>query len=221
MKKDIFCERAKEYRLKGYSFNEISKIFKISKSTASLWLRNIPLTEDGRKRLKKISDLGREKAISTNKRKREEILKKINSNCKVLRGREYGDNDLKLFLSLMYWGEGGKTGRRVSFMNSDPAMIKSYLFLFRKAFAINENKIKLLIHIHPYHDENELINFWSRTTGVVKDRIRIYRNKNSGKNIKKDYKGCVAVNYNDTKIFSEIDLIIKRFIYRFAKCGLS
>jgi hypothetical protein len=220
MKKDSFLKQAEKYRRQGYSFNEISKKFGIAKSTISLWLRKVPLTENGKKRLKNIADNGRKKSVITNRRKREEIFRKIKNNCTVLRGNKYGKDDFKLFLAMLYWGEGSKTGTKVSFMNSDPEMIKTYLFLLRKAFIINENKLRLCIHVHSYHNENEIINFWSKTTAVKKDKIYIYRKENSGKNIKKDYKGCVSVNYCDVKIFKEILLIIERFIDKFLKCGL-
>jgi hypothetical protein len=217
MKKNFFLKQAEEYRKSGYSFNEISKMFRVSKSTASLWLRNVSLTKKGKERLKKLSDQGRKKSVITNKRKREEIFKIVEKNCTVLRGKKYGKNDFKLFLALLYWGEGSKTGRKVSFMNSDPLMIKTYLFLLRKAFAINENKLRLVIHIHSYHKEDEIIYFWSKITAVKKDKIYLYRKENSGKNIKKDYKGCVSVNYCDVNIFNEILLIIKRFSDKFLK----
>jgi transposase len=217
MKKKFFLKQAEGYRRQGYSFNEISRKFGIAKSTTSLWLRNIPLNESGKKRLKKISDNGRKKAVITNRRKREVILRKIKKYCTVLRGRKYVKDDFKLFLAMLYWGEGSKTGRKVSFMNSDPEMIRTYLFLLRNTFKIDENKLRLCIHLHSYHDENEVVDFWSRITGIKRDKIHIYRKENSGKNIKEGYRGCVSVNYCDVKIFKEILLIIKRFVNRFSK----
>lgn len=44
-------ERAVTLRARGYSLKEISKILIISKSTASLWLRNITLSKKAKKRL--------------------------------------------------------------------------------------------------------------------------------------------------------------------------
>jgi orotate phosphoribosyltransferase-like protein len=46
-------EKAIKLRKNGYSLKEISEKLNIAKSTASVWLRNIKLTQKAKKRLKK------------------------------------------------------------------------------------------------------------------------------------------------------------------------
>ncbi len=142
MKKEI-KKQAKILRKKGRSFREISEICAISKSTASLWCRNETLNKKARERIKNLGDVGREKGKVTAREKRVKELELIDKNCSVLRNKKYSIDDYKLFLALLYWGEGGKTKNRFRFTNSDSEMMKSFLYLLRKAFIINEKNFML------------------------------------------------------------------------------
>lgn len=209
MKIDI-KEQARSFRQNGYSFREISEKFGIAKSTAGSWCRQEIVTEEGLKRLKKLSDDGRLRSIETIKKKQKIILDGIDQNCTVLRGKQYDKDDYKLFLALLYWGEGAKTGKRLIFINSDPEMIKVYLYLLRKSFEINDDKLKVLIHLHNYHNQAEMINFWSEVTAIPKNHFSIYNKPHTGINKKPGYKWCLSIRYGDSRILKEVFLIMKR-----------
>lgn len=209
MKKDI-KEQAQLLRRRGYSFREISGCFCISKSTASVWCRQEIVTEVGLKRLKKLGDDGRLKGKETIKKKQKTILDDIDRNCTVLKNKKYDRDEYKLFLALLYWGEGAKTGNSVDFINSDPVMIKVYLWLFRNSFVINEDKLRVRLHLHNYHNQAEMIDFWSGITAIPKNHFSIYNKPNTGINKKPGYKGCLSIRYGDSRILKEVFLIMKR-----------
>ena len=213
MKQAELLKKAVKLRQQGYSFKEIGERFNISKSTASLWLRNIKVSASGKTRLLKLGDTGRQKGATTNKRKRREVWQRMSVKTVVFKKHlsNYSPDDLKILLAMLYWGEGYKNGRSLVFMNSDPEMIRSYLFLLRKSFKINESKLKAVIHLHTYHDREEMINFWSRVTKIEKNNFSTYQKKNTGIATKEDYKGCVSVRCYNSLILDEILLIIKRF----------
>lgn len=104
-----------------------------------------------------------------------------------------------MFLALLYWGEGGKTNNIFRFTNSDPEMIKSFSHLLRKSFIINEDKFRARLHLHEYHNREEMIIFWSEITGIEKNRFSIYNKPHTGINKKPGYRGCLTVNYGDVK----------------------
>lgn len=58
-------ERAISLRKKGFSFREISEVLYISKSTASLWLKDVELSVKAKDRIKKLGIEGREKGNIT------------------------------------------------------------------------------------------------------------------------------------------------------------
>ncbi len=219
MKKDLKY-KAKKLRAKGYSFREISEVLKVSKSTASLWTRNLDLNINAKNRLNNLEIVGRKKAIITIKKKKKEELLEINNNCNVLRDKKYDRDDYKLFLALLYWGEGVKTKNDFSFINSDTNMIKVFLFLLRNSFLINESKFRARLHLHDYHNKNDMINFWSKITGIGKNKFSIYNKPHTGINKKPNYKGCLSVRYKDSKIFKEVFVIVERIVKKFNNAGL-
>lgn len=200
-------------RQSGYSLAEISSFLKISKSTASIWLREIKPNEQGEVRLREKIKLDRLKGANTNKaRKNDRWQKMAKKTISFSQGlAEYSGEQCKIFLAMLYWGEGSKSGRRLVFMNSDPELIKTYLFLLRRAFVINDDKLKASLHLHGYHNQLEMIEFWSKLTGINKNNFSIYNKNNSGVNIKEGYKGCLSIRYGNVIIMDEIMLIIKRF----------
>lgn len=199
-------------REKGFSFKEISDKLGISKSTASLWLRDVELSGDATERIHKLGVDGRNKGNrSVKKRVASEDrailldVKNSISQCKLLK------NDLKAVCALLYWCEGGKTEKAtLSFINSDPKLVKYFLDTFRKAFNVDESRFRVLIHLHNYHDIDQQIAFWSEITKIPKTQFtKPYNKPNTGKRIKKDYQGCISVRYYGRKIRQEMLFLIK------------
>ena len=212
MKKNNLIVRAVFLRKKGHSIDEISKDLKISKSTASLWLKNIKICKAGLKRLEKTSNLGRKKGNDTNRQKRQNRWQKVADRVATFK-ENFSDYDIercKILLAMLYWGEGAKTGSRLTFINSDQGMIKVYLFLLRKSFVVKEERLKATIHIHSYHNQNKIINYWQKITKINRNNFHIFKKNNSGKIIRKGYKGCISLRYGDVNVFDEIILIIDR-----------
>lgn len=204
--------KARSLRCKGYSIKEISEILSISKSTTSICVRKEKISIQGQKRLHNLSVFGGMKARKKLLDKQERWLADLENSCGALRnGNKYSLNDLKIFLSLLYWGEGAKTERRVVFTNSDHKMVKVFLDLLRKSFKTDLEKFSATLHLHDYHNRKLMTEFWSSVTGIDKKRISIYNKMNSSVRKKADYKGCISVRYGDYKIHDEIMLIIKRF----------
>lgn len=211
VKKDIFSNAIK-LRKSGHSFREISERLKISKSTASLWTNRQMVSDRGKNRLSELSTKGREKSNAISREKKINRIRQIAENCSVLAKKKiFYKDDLKLMLALLYWCEGGKTDRRVTFINSDNLLIRSFLRLLRKSFTVNENKLKALLHLHHYHNIDEMSEYWSKVTGIKTENISVYNKKNSGKRKKEGYKGCISIRYGDSNVLDEIMLIIKRF----------
>jgi len=212
MSKPEIKQKAIRLRGSGCSVKQIAKLLGVSQSSASLWARGVEISEAGREKLKHSQINGREKAGETNTRRRLAREREVESDCTVLRVKsKISRNEAKLFLSLLYWGEGSKTTNRVVMMNSDPEMIKTFANLLRKGFQVDERKVRGLLHLHSYHDRKKMINFWSACSGVEKSKIAIYNKQESGITKKPDYKGCFAFRYGDVLTLHEIMLIIERF----------
>lgn len=216
MKKNIKIEKATELRRKGFSFREISEKLHIAKSTTSLWLRNVEVSKLGKKRLLKLGMDGRKKGIETNLKKRS--LESSNIKLRVKKyfsSISYSKVNPRIACALLYWGEGTKYAgnKAVSFMNADPEMIKFFLHVFRKSFDLDENRFRALIHLHEYHDIKKQIRFWSDITRIPVNQFnKSYLKKNTGKNKKENYPGCISIRYSDIKIYKELMFIVRELI---------
>lgn len=198
-------------RKKGFSFREISKKLKISKSTASLWLGDVELSAEAKDRIQSLSEAGRKNAAKTVKNRIEredlEILKRVKEsveNCSMSK------SDLKVVCALLYWCEGGKTDKaKLSFINSNPKLVEYFIDTFRKAFDIDEKRFRALIHLHEYHDIHQQTKFWSNLTRIPKKQFsKPYNKPNTGKQKKNGYQGCISVRYYGRKIRQEMMFLI-------------
>lgn len=199
-------------RKKGFSFREISEKLGMSKSTASLWLRDIKLSRKAKDRIIKLGVDGRDNSIKSVKNRIAKEDKKIServtetiSRCVLLK------NDLKLVCALLYWCEGGKTEKaQLTFINSDPELIRYFIDTLRKAFDIDEKRFRALLHVHEYHNTEKQIEFWSKITKIPKSQFTTpYKKPNTGKRIKKDYRGCISIRYYGREIRQEMMFLIK------------
>ncbi len=120
---------------------------------------------------------------------------------------------LRLAGVMLYWAEGCKGWGTVKFVNSDPSMIKLFLCFLREICGVWENRLKLLIHMYPDHDENKLIDFWSNITKVPKKNFykSFVHTKQKGTYKKKSLYGTITINYSDKKLLDKINLWISEY----------
>ena len=204
-------QKAIELRKQGFSYKEILEQIPVAKSSLSLWLRSVGLSNKQKQRLteKKLASALR----GAKKRKEDRIT--ISKNTKDIARREIGeltDRELWLIGVSLYWGEGSKEksdrpGSGVKFSNSDPKMIKVFLkWLFDIILEKKENiYLEIYIHDNCRSRLKEVINYWSNQTGFSKDKFsRIYFKRNKintkRKNIGQNYYGLLRVGVKSSSI---------------------
>jgi transposase-like protein len=207
-------EEAVNLRKKGYSIKEIAKQLGIAQSTSSLWVRDVLLSRKAQSRLKQRKIYGQYKASQFWKRKRKKIMHQSNQKAlSSLAEIEFNLSVYKLLCSFLYWAEGGKsTNSYIDFNNSEPRMVSTFLTLLRKSFPIHEEKLRALIHIHEYHNEKEIREYWSGLTKIPKLQFtKSYRKPHTAKRIRPNYKGSIRIRYYDSKIALELRSIYNMF----------
>lgn len=200
-------ENAIGLRKKGYSIKEVATILSISASTASLWLRNTKITDSGMCRMIEHKELSRYKMSLRWDQKRADLKRMyLSSAHQDLNQIRFTTNIHKVICATLFWAEGAKTKNHVAFTNSDPIMICTFLSTLRKAFPINEAKLHASIHLHEYHNPEEIRDFWSQLTSIPVNRfIKPYMKPHTGKRKKLNYKGCITIRYYDCKIARELE----------------
>lgn len=210
-----FKEQVIAYRKKGYSLNELHRRFKISKGNLSIWLRDIELSTRAQKRL--LTKITNGQYIGAKKRREKTLLTEKEyfiDSLKEIKGLSITENYSRLICGVMYWCEGTKNPRGgMTFINSDPAVIRKFLFLLRKSFSIDERKFHPCIHLHAYHDVKKQLDFWSKITHINKDQfIKSYIKPNTGKRIRENYQGCISLRYGSNDFGRRLLAIGKAFL---------
>ncbi len=208
MYSEAFKQSAITLRQEGMSLREISSELTISKSTASKWAGDVWLTESAKKILEEKKDktkLNITLAHISQKLAREKIKTGVNeSSILAIKSINYDTSLNKLLCALLYWGEGGKS-QSIRFTNSDPTMVSTFLHLLRSSFRIDEKKLRVLIHIHEYHNETELKTYWSQVTQIPMTQFnKTYIKPHTGKRIKAGYMGCAHIYYGNWIIVHEL-----------------
>lgn len=196
-------EKAIKLRILGYSLQEIKNKCGISKSTASHWVRHVKLNREAQLRLSNRIKIGQMKTKESKRIKREQLLNSFRKEAQEEMKEIYENRCvIKLICAILFWCEGNKnTTTQIKFTNSDPEMIKYFLWLLRKGFRTDKSKFRALVHLHEYHDEAVQIDFWSKLTKIPKNQFyRSYRKPNTQKRIRKNYPGCICITYYDAQL---------------------
>jgi len=201
-------EQVKQDRLSGLGLTLVARKYGIPKTTVYYWIQRQWLPPKTREQLARNTERARAMGRAVMAKRRaaelEEIKKEAGSVVNLL---EVTKGWAKVLCSFLYWAEGGKKTSSMTFINSDPVMIETFLvlLLYRKAFKLDEKKFRVVVHLHEYHDGEGVIAYWSKITKIPLSQFtKPYLKQNSGKNIKLGYKGCIQIKYYDAKIAKEM-----------------
>ncbi len=199
---------AQKLRGEGGSYGEILKKIKVSKSTLSLWLRDIKLTEKQKYRLYVTArQQNAYRLAKQNQNKKISIAKKI-----ISQSIQESTNLLKnkLFLSgiMLYWAEGDKSEATelVKFSNSDPIMITLIMRWFREVCNVPEKKFRVGLHIHELLHKEHLKAYWSKITGIPAYQFHKIQIKKSSLKHRRNmlYNGTCSIRVSDKNLFRKI-----------------
>lgn len=202
-------------RKKGYSVNEIVKKLSVAKSSVSVWVRNVPLNKIAEKRLLTKIQLGQWRAAELKRAKTRKLVEMSDHNAqKIVDHIIVSGALMKVFCGILYWCEGAKNPMGgVRFTNSDPNVIKTFLVLLRNSFLIDEQKLRIGLHLHEYHDIKKQIDFWSTITQIPTAKfIKPFLKHHTKKRIRENYPGCATVYYYQTSVARELLSLGKAFL---------
>jgi hypothetical protein len=210
--------RAEALRREGWMYSSISKELSVPKSTVHYWLKNIALNLTEASRIEKTllqSKLAQMPNLAKAKKKslaiNQEIIN-IKADDILSRYDNKRENNIVL-LSMLFWGEGEKDlSGGVRFINSDPLIVELYLKLLRDCFDLDENKLKVQLHVHSYHNVDSEIHFWSKITCIPKSHFyKPYQKANTGKRKRENYHGTVSIRYADSELGKLLKMVYTRF----------
>lgn len=196
-------------RKEGKSIGNIAQKIGVSKSSVSLWVRDVVLTEKQRKTLN--SNGFSVDAIEKRRISRIENTKKHHNKIFNLAKKDVNNlsqRDLWLIGTALYWGEGGKTVKSlVRLSNSDPIVIQIMMRFFKEVCSVPSAKFRG--HVHTFSHLNTQIaeKYWSRISGIPQKRFfKTYAKPSKASLHKKDSLpyGTFQIYVCDTELFLTI-----------------
>ncbi len=160
-------QKALKLRQKGMSYSQIKNILHLSKSTLSIWLKDYPLSKERIRQLRDRSETRIEKYRQTMKKKWE---KRLNVTYQKEKKKLLPLTEKQLYLAglFLYWGEGTKALKAsVSLNNTDPAVIKFYLYWLVKIIGINKTEIRANLHLYSDMNIGKEIKYWSEILNIA------------------------------------------------------
>ncbi len=155
------------------SVGEIATALGVSSSTASRWVRDVPLTPEQRAALD-----ARNPALNPAVRGSEARGRSARDARR--RHQERGRLDarrgdpLHLTGCMLYWAEGSKSRNRVVFVNSDAAMMVVFLRFLRECFGVQDERLALCVNCHLVYGFTlgEIERHWLETLGLPATTLR-------------------------------------------------
>lgn len=191
-------------RKQGKTYNEILKEVLVSKSTLSLWLREVSLAKPQKQRLTAKKYAAQQRGGEVRRRMRLEEGIDIDTLCKKDIGR-LTDRELFLVGVTLYWSEGTKksgnrVGTMIDFANSDPAMVALFVKWLVEFAEVEKTDIQLRLHLHEGHRyrEEDIKKTWSKVTGLsgtsfTKTNYKKHNPSTLRKKVDNTYIGLVSV----------------------------
>lgn len=169
---------ARRLRVKGWSIGTIARELKISKGTASIWCKDIPLTSTQMKLLqhnmKEAGVWGRFLGAEANRNKKLLAIAQAQKWAAQKMG-SLSERDLFIAGVALYWAEGSKKGvNRFTFVNSDPNMVKLMCDWLEKIMKISKADLHPRIAINSIHEPriDTVVAFWSDLLGISREQFR-------------------------------------------------
>jgi Homeodomain-like domain len=228
--KDDLRAKARDLREQGWKYNEIAAELGVSKSSVSLWVRDLPRPprlsyEECRKRaaegVRRYWDAERPLCEAEREAVRAAAAARIG---------ELSDREILIAGAIAYWCEGAKNKPdrrvdRVEFINSDPELIKFFL-RFLDAAGVSRAALIYRVLIHESADAEAAQRFWLDVTQADQAQFRgptlkRHNPKTVRKNTGDGYHGCLRVVVRkSTGLYRQIEGWVRAAVMAEVACEL-
>ena len=184
-------QQARQLRRTGLPLAEIAARLGVSKSSVSLWVRDVafeprpPVTR------------GRRRAPNALQRRKQAEIDRLLEEGRARIGR-LSEREFLVVGVALYAGEGSKGDGSVRFVNSDPRMVALFCSWLRHFYQIDESRLRLSLYLHQGLDLSAAIAYWSALTGIPESQFRKPYRAVPDPSIRraKHVHGCITVSYS-------------------------
>ena len=201
--KDDARAKARALREQGLTYDEIVAELGVSKSSVSLWVRDLPRTGPLSYEAFRQRQAAGVRRYWVGQRSIREGQREA---VRTAAADEIGgltDREIIIAGAVAYWCEGAKNkpyrrSEQVCFMNSDPALVRFYM-RFLATVGIDRDRLRCRLQIHERADVQAAQQFWQDVTGLEaaqfrRPALKKHNPRTVRKNIGDDYHGCLRID---------------------------
>jgi len=190
-------EKARALRAEGRTLADIAEVLGVAKSSVSLWVRDMNI------------EVRRRQPVARRPNALERAKFAQIQECNYLGVERIGRLSGEAFLAAgvaLYAGEGAKRDGKITFANTDPAMIRFFCAWLRRFFTLDESRLRVRVYLHQGLDLDAAESHWSAVTAVPRTQFnKPYRAvADSGFRQTKHEFGCCYVDYTCSRTHREI-----------------
>jgi hypothetical protein len=194
----------------GLSVREITRVLGVSKSSISLWVRDIELTPEQVARL-----TNRNPAYNHRLNGAATLRRRARARREAFQaeGREAARRMGSLHMAgcMLYWAEGSRGRNAIHFVNSDPAMVAFFARFLRSCFGVPDEKMRIRCNLFADHLEKQraIEQYWLDLLGLprsclCKSAVNVYSKYSKKKRRNKLPYGTCRLAVHDTQIVQHI-----------------
>lgn len=213
--KDDLHAQARELREQGLAYNQIAARLGVSKSSVSLWVRDLPYpprlsyAENRRRSAEGV------RRYWAKEREARDTLRATEITAAVAGIGGLTDREILIAGAVAYWCEGTKRKlphnfERVVFVNGDPGLIRFFM-RFLASVGVESSDLAFCVQIHETADVEAARQFWQEVTGAparqfTKPTLKRHNPKTNRKNVGDGYHGCLRISvYRSSALYRKIE----------------
>jgi transposase len=189
--------RARELRAQAWTMPEIAAHLGVSKSSVSLWTRDVPFDPSARRSAR--TDRRPRGSDHPLRRRKLEQIARLDAEGRAQLAR-LSERELLVAGVALHAGEGAKTEGSVSMANTDPQLLRFFVTWLRRCFVVEESRLRCRVYLHEGLDLDAAEAWWASVVDVPRTQFgKPYRAvADAARTAVKHEYGCATVVYSCT-----------------------
>jgi transposase-like protein len=197
-------------REEGAPIKEIARRVSVAPSSVSRWVRDIKLTPAQEQELLRRNPAYNRQlsgtAVQAANRRTERLAYQDQGRSLARQGDSF-----HVAGCMLYWAEGEKDRNALRFYNSDPEMVRFFVFFLKKYFDLRDDEIKITCNLFADHvqRQREIEQFWLDVVqlsahSLCKSYVNVYSKHSKKKRTNRLHYGTVRVTVTRTRVIQSI-----------------
>ncbi|MEP7291210.1 MAG: hypothetical protein ABI835_05480, partial [Chloroflexota bacterium] len=164
---------ARRLRREGMSLKDIAKLLGVAKASVSVWVRDIPLTDEQNATLRDKYHHYDAKIKGSRANFQKGLEQRIAYQQEGRAKAREGDS-LHLAGCMLYWAEGSKSRASLELVNSDPDMLSFFIKFLRESLCVSETKLsaRIICYTNNGVSIQEIESYWLNKLSLQRTALR-------------------------------------------------